>query len=699
MKKYSEEKQTALMDTECFPNFWSIGFKCIDTGRFKSFHKINDSELNIAAIRKICSTWRLITFNGMGYDMIMLMLACRGWSNRELKDANDIIIPGHGRRTQPWEVVKHFDITYPEALDVIDLMPVSPGSPNFPSLKIYGGRLHSKKMQDLPFTIDHIVQPDEIDIIVEYNENDLDTTGDLARDLKQQIAVRAQMSDTYGIDLRSKSDAQVAEAVIKVEVERVLKRRVYRPDIEPKAIQYTPPAYVKFQTPMMREFLHRVRNARFTVGTDGKVYPPREFNDVKLTIGEMTYVSGIGGLHSTESSKSHLVDGTFLLRDRDVTSYYPAIILQTGLVPQQLGPAFVKVYRRIYERRIRLKAEAKVAAAAGNKELATRLKNEVETLKIVLNGAFGKLGSPFSILYSPNLMIQVTLTGQLSVLMLIESLEVAGFKVVSANTDGFVTNVPNDRVDDFNMMVLDWELDTGLNTEETVYWRLGSRDVNCYMAFTLNPDGTKGDVKRKGGYGERGPGLPGASGQKHNPDAEICSDAIEAYLNDDVPIEKTIQECDDIRKFVRVRKATQGAADEDGNYLGKNLRWYYSSDCDQVLLAADSGNTIAKSQGAKLCLELPDTLPGDIDYQWYVREAYAILEEMGADFQDPSLVGRTKQFMARLEDEKNLHIINPSTGRAICGKKRKSIRDSWIEYAELPEGHRLCAKCRREDAL
>ena len=54
--------------------------------------------------------------------------------------------------------------------------------------------------------------------------------------------------------------------------------------------------------------------------------------------------------------------------------------------------------------------------------------------EVVVNGTFGKLGNMFSIIYSPDLLFQVTLTGQLTLLLLIERLELAGVRVVSANT-------------------------------------------------------------------------------------------------------------------------------------------------------------------------------------------------------------------------------------------------------------------------
>ena len=59
-------------------------------------------------------------------------------------------------------------------------------------------------------------------------------------------------------------------------------------------------------------------------------------------------------------------------------------------------------------------------------------------MEVVVNGTFGKLGNMFSIIYSPDLLFQVTLTGQLTLLLLIERLELAGVRVVSANTDGIV---------------------------------------------------------------------------------------------------------------------------------------------------------------------------------------------------------------------------------------------------------------------
>ena len=148
---------------------------------------------------------------------------------------------------------------------------------------------------------------------------------------------------------------------------------------------------------------------------------PKEIRGLRIKMGCSTYKMGIGGLHSMEKRASHYADDEVVLRDADVGAFYPALILLCGLYPEHLGPEFLDVYRSIRERRM---------AAKRAKDKVTDM-----TLKIVLNGTFGKLGSKWSFLYAPNLMIQVTITGQLALLMLIEDLEQAD-SVISANTDG-----------------------------------------------------------------------------------------------------------------------------------------------------------------------------------------------------------------------------------------------------------------------
>lgn len=688
MPKYTDPRTTVVTDTECYPNYWSIAFRCVDTGRIRHFERYRDSDIDRPAIAKIIRGCRLVSFNGNGYDMPMIALAMSGATNSQLKHASDDIILGDLR---PWQFEEKYGVSMPDFLDHIDLMEASPGSPQKPSLKIYAGRLHSKRMQDLPFDPDRHLSDADVEALREYHVNDLDVTVDKYKELLPQITLRASMSDQYGIDLRSKSDAQVAEAVIKAEIERINGKRVFKPEVRSGVFNYKAPRWIEYSTLEMQAMFERVLNSKFVVGHDGVVRMPESLEGAAVTLGNSIYRMGIGGLHSSEKSVSYRSDDEYVLIDRDVTSYYPNIILGSNLYPRHLGTVFLDVYRRLYDRRI-------AAKRSGDK-------NTAETLKIVLNGSFGKFGSPYSVLYSPDLMIQTTVGGQLAILMLIERLFVRGFEVVSANTDGFVTRCRRDRIDDFNAIIWDWEADTGFETEETRYAALYSRDVNNYLAVKQKFDKASkswteeiDSVKQKGAYAPAGPGQPGAAGMKKNPSCEIATKAAVAFIKEDTPIEDTIRACTDIRQFVTVQRVT-GGAEKDGEYLGKAIRWYYAEGERGFIYRVTNGNTVPRSLGAKPCMELPDELPDDVDYGWYVREAHAILEEIGCYVVDPALAGRSGTTYARLPDQKNYHILDLSTGRALCGKTRDSIRVSWVEADTIPDGHRLCSKCRKEDSL
>lgn len=683
MPAYTQKRPFAVFDSEVLPNYYSIGFLSVEDGRKRLFELFPGNPLDKAGIAKIVRNFRLVSFNGIGYDVPMLLYAMAGASNEELVQASTELIQ-YG--TPHWVFMERHGLMMPDWIDHIDLMQVSPGYPTMPSLKLLGGRLHSRKIQEMP--VHHTDWIDDLlrKVIRAYHDNDLFTTRDLYNDLKPQIDLRAVMSEQYGIDLRSKSDAQIAEAVIKTELERLTGRRFYKPDqgnLE-TSFKYKPPAFIQFETDYLKGVLETIKSATFYVDSKGTVHMPDEIKKLLIKIGDAEYQMGIGGIHSTESQVTHVAGKGFRLLDRDVTSFYPFIIAILGLFPKHLGPKFLDVYKSIISRRV-------AAKKAGEK-------NTAETLKIVLNGSFGKFGSPYSVLYSPDLMIQVTVTGQLLLLMLVEQMELNGMPVISANTDGFVTKVPDHLYGQFTAICGDWEWATGFQTEETEYLALHSRDVNNYVAVKRDPNTGKVSAKRKGAYVEAGPGIAGAAGQKKNPDMEISNDAAVAYLTHGTPVEKTIRECQDIRKFVVVRRV-KGGAKQDDEFIGKVVRWYYATGGHSSLVYATTGNRVPMSIGAKPCMELPDTLPDDIDYDYYVREAYAILQDVGLPGIDPALRGRSGTFYGLLPKQLTLHVVDAATGRAACGKERESVRDAWKEYRHVPEGRKVCSKCRKADEL
>ena len=258
-------------------------------------------------------------------------------------------------------------------------------------------------------------------------------------------------------------------------------------------------------------------------------------------------------------------------------------------------------------------------------ELETELiarETEAGTKKVTTNGAFGKLGSKYSFLYSPKLMLQVTITGQLVLLMLIESLELAGISVISANTDGIVSRIHKNKVDLYHRIISDWEKHTGFEMEFAEYASLHSASVNSYIA--IKPDGS---VKQKGLYAFVG--SKGSPAEK-NPKNHICIDAVIAYLTKGTPLDETIEWCPDIRRFLSVQRV-KGGAEFNGQYLGKVARWYRSSrstSCIKYATGDKQGDKVSMSDNAMPMMELAG-LPDDLDYPWYISQSRKMLGDLG----------------------------------------------------------------------
>lgn len=637
----SDEELTAMpagsvfvFDVETYVNFFYVAFKSLDNGKFVAFERSPDHDFNPTKLLWMLWRFCIVGFNSRNYDLPMIELAARGADCKKLKEASDFIIksgPNYGtEKVTPFAFEKKYGVQIGR-YNHIDLIEVAPLQG---SLKLYAGRLHCERMQDLPFPEDHVLTQEDAEVVRPYCCNDLSNTELLFNELAPELKLRAEMSEEYGVDLRSKSDAQVAEAVINSELQKVLGYYPKKPTLSADTVLvYDVPDFVCYQTTQLREMLEVVRNARFYLDGLGSPIMPPELEKLKVTIGGSTYKLGMGGLHSTEKKTAHYATDEIILADNDVESFYPRTILNQRLCPPHLGEAFLTVYEKIVNTRIHAKAEAAKAKKAGDRAAAKKWKTVADSLKITINGSFGKLGNKYSTLYAPQLMLQVTITGQLVLLMLIEALEQIGIEVISGNTDGIISKYHKSRHDEVRALIASWEEWTGYKTEETRYKAVFSRDVNSYVA--IKEDGGDPEArfideqlgaKTKGAYCERGSALNSILSK--NPETLICSDAVVRFLVDGTPVEKTIKECRDFRRFVAV-KNVRGGGEKNGRYLGKVVRWYYPKNEAGYIAYVSSGNKVGKTDGARPVMDLPSEFPDDINYDWYINEAVEMLYDCG----------------------------------------------------------------------
>lgn len=617
MQAADEKNHELIFDIESYPNYFLIVFKSFTLNKVCFYELIGDQRPDINDLAKlnwIAHNFCLIGFNSMNYDIPILQMAVAGLDARLLQEATDDIIV---KKIYPNKVMQKYNVKHDYSINTFDIMPIAPLKG---SLKLYGARAHTEQIQDLPFKPGTNLTKDQIVITRWYCLNDLQNTFDVRQKLDKAIKLRYEMSKTYGIDLRSKSDAQIAEAVIKSEVKKRVGEEPRKPNLEKTlntTFTYTPPSYINFKTDKLRSILQSLECSEFRLRMNEKEkklewYAQQGKKEIVFKYYETVYKMGLGGLHSQEKSVNYQSNDEFTLKDRDVASYYPALILNSEKYPEQIGPVFLEIFKTIVDNRLHAKGLAKTGET---EQIRADNKSDADSLKIVINGTFGKLNDRFSVMFSPGQMLHVTLSGQLSLFMLIEMMELNNVTVISANTDGIIFKCPVGREKEIDDIIADWEKQTGLDTEETIYTSLYNRDVNSYIAVEGNKTKLKGKI-----YGK--PGL------NKNPTNEISIIAVENWIKDKTPLEETVRNCKDITKFVTVTNV-KGGAYKDGEYLGKVVRWYYSTNCKGPVLYAMSGNQVPRSQNARPLMKFEKEFPIDIDYNWYIEEARSLLEITG----------------------------------------------------------------------
>lgn len=591
-------KNLLTFDIECYTNYFLVFFMNIQTGETHEFRQYNDErDHQLFEVYNVLTDPNntIISFNGNSYDVPLTALFLTNTTNLALKKASDDII---NNRVMWWEFERKYDIVLPE-FDHIDIIQVAPQTA---SLKVYGARIGTKKLQELPIHHQTIIMPHQVEVLDKYCHNDNIVTKELYLELEEAIKLRTVMSHEYGIDLRSKSDAQIAEQVIKSEYETKTGNRLQKTSAS-KSYKYNAPSFVFFQTEQFKDLLNLCQSVDFDISDKGAVLMPKKLNQV-IEVANKGYQMGIGGLHSVDTPASYYADDEYEIIDIDVTSYYPNVILNGGFEPAHIGSLFTEIYKDILNRRVKAKQEKDMVVA--------------NSLKITINGLFGKFGSRYSVVYSPDLMFHTTVTGQLCLFMLIEQFAIADIPVISANTDGITVKVSKAMRPHLDSLVKWWELSTNLNMEYTFYKSIHFRDVNNYLA--VKDDGAKG----KGIFAE--------TSLSKSPANEIIYEAAKAYILEGTDVYYTISECSDIAKFLTLKKVT-GGANKDGEPLGATVRWYRSTATDTPIsknkLKKDgTPEKVGSSECGMPLMNLPDEFPEDLDIAWYAQEAQQIIEQV-----------------------------------------------------------------------
>ena len=248
-------KQHAIFDTELIGKnkpFFFIGVQIKETGEKHGFWLHKKGHLD--AFEKMLPNYTWVGFNSENFDRPLIAAALMGYDAEDLKKIANIIIED-GMRS--WQTYKTFNLDFVE-YDHIDLIETAPGV--MISLKTYAGRMGYPTMQDMPFHHETDLKPSQLAIVESYCYNDIGVTNWLHDRLKTELELRVEMGKEYGLDLRSKSDAQVAEAILKKQI------NFFGGDkIVPRAVRYEAPSFIKTKNPRIKALIQQFEEDEFII--------------------------------------------------------------------------------------------------------------------------------------------------------------------------------------------------------------------------------------------------------------------------------------------------------------------------------------------------------------------------------------------------------------------------------------------------
>jgi len=638
-------------DLEIFPQYFCIIF-VNDNWRRLWRHK--DIPLIIDFIDRAKPT--LIGYNNFGYDDLILKTIYRNpqITTQQLYELSKRIISSQ-RMPDDLFKLQYADVPWHRSIDMYQILNKKGG------LKEFECREHMKCVIESPVDFDAPLPANKVDETERYMTNDGEATWELFKKNKDAIALRAKLIDMYDLGDRPYvlGDAGIAQAIaIKKYSERTggwsttarkgaaecpdnKMRRWNAGELVSRRVQY--------HTPEFESLFRRFKSTDLIGDGPGATWDFRNkaFKE-PVSLGANDYQIGVGGLHSIDGPGRWISTAEVGIYDLDVASYYPSLMIVEGVYPKHIGKGFIDEFRKVRDMRI-------AAKKAGDKIVDS-------ALKIILNSSFGLFNNVYAPIRSIPSALRVTLNGQLQLLMLVEALETMGARILSANTDGVTIVWHRDRLDQLDVVKNYWQTQTGHTLEQVEYNRYCRRDVNNYCALKVN-----GDIKTKGAF-EQKP-LGGKT------DERIVKAAAADYLLKDIPIRQTVEASNDIRDFIYYQRTKAGKGISVGTptirigyteaeiaamnhkrvslgekpfgqrkltnlrtasieeypdrvNIGKTARWYVAKAGKTVFRACTDGtfDTLPNGRNAVLALTLPDHFPVDLDREYYISEAKALVE-------------------------------------------------------------------------
>jgi hypothetical protein len=392
----------AVYDLEISPNLCVLGIK--QHGQAPEHLVIDhpiDGDTAAEIDARLNSGRELAGYNNSGFDTYLLRAILEGAEPGYVHRVAQDIITG---REPAWRVAQAYGLQRAQ-YNELDLMHYTPRG----RLKQYEGRL-GLAIVDLPFDPNAPINADQLPEVVSYLEHDLLATEKLRDAVEGDVQARRVLEQMFEMDgLTTKTAANVAASIVVKEYLRE-NPQVEMSDIKQAAARMRNCSFDFYVPRWVREGIRgtiaesiadQIDGTEFRVVEGVRQPASREWPSLICLSEEddLQAAFGLGGIH-TKDEACYYSGVSF-----DVASLYPHIIMHEDCSPTHLEEAqFHAIYGRLIARRLQAKRDGDKATS--------------NALKLVLNSCFGAYNYAYSMLYSPDAFLSITVSGQLCLLAL-----------------------------------------------------------------------------------------------------------------------------------------------------------------------------------------------------------------------------------------------------------------------------------------
>lgn len=473
---------------------------------------------------------------------------------------------------------------------------------------------------------DRYILPKHVKPMLHYNKNDVYLVCETARQKPDEIKLRYSLGAAFNLNLLCAARSSIADKLLYkfysersgLSIDKFKDLRTQRTALSFNKIIFP---HICFKTKQLQDLLEDMKKVViYRTNKDA-------FEKVIQFYGT-TYTIATGGLHSQDRPAVLTSTDKYTYVHYDISSFYPSVMVAYNIAPKHLNNnVFVKMVDYIRLTRIKCKhtedKDGLIVAGVHNKLAA-------EALKIVINAIYGKFGFEMFFLFDRFAQMQVTINGQLMVMMVVEALELDGIHVVSANTDGIIVKLPKDKEEDFKRITDDWCAQNKLSADSERYKLFVTRDINNYFDIQSNDK-----VEYKGSLDPK----QYLKDLKKGYDMPVVAKAVFEYFAHGISVMETLRNHKDILDFCKTQNVGKQfevvyQKVENGKVIDirsqRHVRFYVST--KGVIIMKENVNSNQRSvlaSGKPVIilnkLDDKDISLRNIDYKYYYEEAYKII--------------------------------------------------------------------------